>query len=267
MKGFVMNKLLFNIFILALFAASIVGCGTATTPTPTQTRPPQVVTVIVTATPPPATATMPLPTNTLTTTAAITPTVPITIATQVAVKPTAKPAATRTPTKKAVAATATALPIKFPAPVMMYPRWQPSDNTDQKDEVKFPSGAIVFKWKGQTGMSGDECYLVTLNFTPVNQNGSTAQDSFLYGCNGSTQIDSVDGAESPNFVLYQPTHEGPNYGSLLMAAQGSGGSEFWVDWSVTVVKNLGDCADKYHCKTVPVSPQGKSRFLMRGGQS
>ena len=148
----------------------------------------------------------------------------------------------------------------------MYPRWQPPDNTDQKDEVKFPSGAMVFKWKGQTGMSGDECYLVILSFTAVNQGGNAAQDSFLWGCNGSTEIDSQDGAEKPNFVLFQPSHEGPNYGSLLDAARSaSGASEFWVDWSVTIVKNLGDCVDKYHCKTAPISPQAKTRFLVRGG--
>jgi hypothetical protein len=186
-------------------------------------------------------------------------TTPVAVATPVVPNPTTaaiKPAATKKPTVPAVTPTATALPLKFAAPVLIEPLW----NDDRKDERKYPSGALTFKWRGQTGMSGDECYLLTVTFSAWNPPGpAPKQDSFLWGCNGKTTINSLDGSADPPFTLYRPTFGGPNYTSLLIDA-----SEIRVDWTVTLVKNLGQCVDDFHCKTVPLSPPGMGHFLLRG---
>ncbi len=253
-----MNKKIALLLVLGLLAAFVVGCGTATTPTPPPTQPPpQVITVVITATLPPPTATSAAPTVTPMPTLPLTPTV--TTPTQVAVKPTTapRPAATRTPTKPAVAPTATALPMRFGAPSLTRPIW----TDDQKDEAKFPGGAIILDWKSVGGLGGDECYHVQIQTEPVSTGTSigVASDYWVTLCG-----DQTGAGASVKFTLESPNRIGsaPNYGSILLNTD-----QMWANWSVTVVKNLGDCdpSYKYHCKTAPLSPPGRGRFLFKGG--
>jgi hypothetical protein len=246
------------LIVMGLLAAFVAGCSTTTTPTPMPTQPPQISSVVITETPQPPTATAaaptvtPLPTLPLPSTV-ITATPPQAVA-KVA---TPRPAATRTPTKRAVAPSATKVPMKFGAPILLEPIW----TDDRHDERKQPSGALTFKWKGQTGMAGDECYLVTVTFSAWDPSAgaSTRQDSFLWGCNGKTTISSQDGSEDPPLTLYQPNRGGPTYASLLIDV-----ADIRVTWTVTIVKNLGQCTDDFHCKTVPISPPGSAYFILRG---
>ena len=249
-----MNSKIKTLFAFGLFATFIAGCGTATTPTPTAT-PTRANTAQATATLPPPTATvMPSPSLPLTPTLnlAITPT------TQVVAKPTtAARAATRTPTQSRATPTATKVALTFGTPLPMEPIW----TDDRHDERKQPSGALTFKWKGQTGMAGDECYLVTVTFSGWDPSTGPAprQDSFLWGCNGETSIHPLDGSADPPLTLYQPNHGSPTYAPLLID-----GANIRVSWTVTLVKNLGQCVDRFHCKTVPISPPGAAYFLLRG---
>jgi hypothetical protein len=246
------------IIAIGLLAAFVAGCGGTTTLTPTPTQPRQISSVVITETPQPPTATAaaptvtPLPTLPLTSTV-ITATPPQAVA-KVA---TPRPAATRTPTKRAVAPSATKMPLKFGTPILLEPIW----TDDRHDERKQPAGALTFKWKGQTGMAGDECYLVPVTFSAWDPSAgaSPRQDSFLWGCNGKTTITSQDGSEDPPLTLYQPNRGGPTYASLLIDV-----ADIRVTWTVTIVKNLGQCTDDFHCKTVPISPPGSAYFILRG---
>lgn len=247
-----------QLFLFSLLVFLLIGCGTATTPTPLPTQPPQVITVIITATPPPPTATSPAPTVTPMSTLPLTATVAVATPTQAAVKPTvARPAATRTPTRPAIPPTMTALPMKFGAPSLNRPVW----TENQKDEAKFPSGAIILDWKSVGGLGGDECYLIRISTEPVNPGPGigVASDYWLTLCGDQTAAGA-----SVKFILESPNRPGnaPNYGSILLNT-----NEMWANWSVTVVKNLGDCdpSYRYHCKTAPISPPGQGRFLFKGG--
>ena len=245
--------------LVALLAWSIVGCGTATTPTPLPTQAAQVITVIITATPPPPTATSAAPTVTPMPTLPLTSTVSATTpTTQAAVKPTTVArAATRTPTKPAVAHTATPLPMIFGSPSLTRPIW----TENQKDEAKFPSGAIILDWQSIGGLGGDECYLVQVATEPVNPGPGigVSSDYWVALCGDQTATGT-----SVKFTLESPNRigAGPNYGSILLNT-----NEMWANWSVTVVKNLGQCdaSYQYHCKWAPISPPGKGRFLFKGG--
>lgn len=245
------------IFTLTLIAAFVISCGSAPTPTPAPTQPPLVITVIITPTPLPATATPSQPTLTPIPTVAVTTTLPTAVpATKPAVAVATKPPVVRTPTKPAVAPTATALPLKFAAPGLIEPLWQPPWNEGQKDEVKFPGSAMVFKWRATGGLGSDECYLLSLTSEPINANLPPRSDNFLTNCGDQTQRDFP-----VSFVLYQPNKGSPNYTSLMMEA-----SEMWVSWTITAVKNQGQCADQFHCKSAPLSPASlRGRFLFKGG--
>lgn len=253
-----MKKQSVLILTLALVALFVVSCGSAPTPTPAPTQPPLVITVVITPTPLPATATPSQPTLTPIPTVAVTTTLPTAVPPTKAAVVATKPPVVRTATKPAVAPTATALPLKFAAPQPFQPLWQPPWNDTQKDEVKFPGSAMVFRWKPVGGLGGEDCYLLSLTAEPINANVPARSDSFLNGCGDQTAVDAQNGY---GFTLYQPGKGSPNYSSLLMDA-----SEMWVSWSVTVVKNLGQCSDAYHCKTAPLSPASyRGKFLFKGG--
>ncbi|MCI0475678.1 MAG: hypothetical protein L0Y55_05480 [Anaerolineales bacterium] len=255
-----MNHKITRLIVLGLFAAFVVGCGTATTPTPLPTQPAQVITVIITATPPPPTATSVAPTVTPMPTLPLTSTVVAATPTQAVAKATTapRPAATRTATKPGVAPTATALPLKFGSPRLTRPIW----TENQKDEAKFPGGAIILDWQSIGGLGSDECYLVRITTEPVNPApgiDSNRSDYWVDKCG-----DQTGAGASVKFTLEPPRLVGaaPNYGSILLNT-----NEMWATWTVTVVKNLGDCdpSYKYHCKTAPISPPGQGRFLFKGG--
>lgn len=246
--------------VLALLATFIIGCGTATTPTPAATQPPLVITVIVTATLPPPTATSAAPTVTPMATLPLTSTTVTATPTQAIAKAATatRPPATRTPTRPAVTPTATALPMKFGAPSLNRPVW----TENQKDEAKFPGGAIILDWQSVGGLGGDECYLVQIATEPVNPGPGiegSRSDYWVTHCGDQT----ATGA-SVKFTIESPNRIGsaPNYGSILLNTD-----QMWANWSVTVVKNLGQCdpSYSYHCKTAPISPPGKNRFLFKGG--
>lgn len=249
-----MNKSIRFVFIIGIVAFTLIGCGTAPTPTPAATQPPIQITVVVTAVPPPVTATpppQPSPSATLVvaTTAPVTPTVAVP-PTRVAVINTPRPAATRTPTKPAVAPTNTALPIKYAAPKLIGPKW--NDDTGKGDERHFPADALIFQWESITGLGSDECYLVTVSFEPG------ARDGFLTGCGNSFTKEVPRNAAE--FKLNRPFEAGPNYGGLNSGNVG----EFWAYWWVTVVKNNGTGANGKPL-TVPLSPDSaKFKFLMKG---
>lgn len=253
-----MNHKILSILLLALIALFVISCGTSPTPTPLPTQPPQVITVVITATPPPATSTPPQPSITPIPTVAITATVaaPTKAAVATAVSSSARPAPTRTPTRPAVSPTPSALPIKFGAPFLNRPVW----TDDQKDEVKFPGGAIVFDWQSVGGLGGDECYLLQVNTEPVNPGPGigVAADYWLVYCG-----DQTPKGYSVKFVLESPNRVGPQptYSSLLLQT-----SQMWAHWSVSVVKNLGQCDPNYayHCKYAPISPSSKAYFLFKG---
>ncbi|MBM3127686.1 MAG: hypothetical protein FJ009_03525 [Chloroflexi bacterium] len=256
-----MNHKFTHLIIVGLLATLVIGCGTATTPSPAPTQPPQVITVIITATPPPPTATSVAPTVTPMPTLPLTSTVAaVTTPTQAVAKATTAPraAATRTATKPGVAPTATALPLKFGAPALNRPVWTET----QKDEAKFPGGAIILDWKSVGGLGGEECYLIRITTEPVNPApgiDSNRSDYWIDKCG-----DQTGAGASVKFTLEPPRLVGaaPNYGSILLNT-----NEMWATWTVTVVKNLGDCdpSYRYHCKTAPISPPGQGRFLFKGG--
>ncbi len=242
-----MTRKIMTLSAFALIALIIVGCGSSTTPTPAPTQVPQVVTVVITTTPAP-TATLPPPT--LAPTVVITPTtvaVTGTVAKPIAAG-TPKPAATKKPTVVAVVPTATALPLKFGAPSLIEP-------ISEKDERRFPGQALVFKWNQVGSLQANECYLLSVVVEPINPGPSSRSDAFMMNC-GDQPVQS--GLTS--FTLNQPNQPGPNYSALL-----PDGSDFWVNWTITVVKNTNVCVDKFHCKTLPISPaSNKVRFLLRG---
>ena len=254
-----MNRKLYALIVLGLLATFVVGCGTATTPTPLPTQPPQVITVVITATLPPPTATSAAPTVTPMPTLPLTSTVSAATPTTQAVAKVAtpRPAASRTPTKPAVTHTATALPMKFGAPSLTRPIW----TDDQKDEAKFPSGAIILDWKSVGGLGGDECYVVQVATEPVNPGAGigAASDYWVALCG-----DQTPAATSIKFTLESPNRIGsaPNYGSILLNTD-----QMWATWTITVVKNQGQCDPSYqfHCKWAPISPPGRGRFLFKGG--
>lgn len=131
---------------------------------------------------------------------------------------------------------------------------------DQKDEVKFPGGAMVFDWQSVGGLGGDECYLLQVNTEPVNPGPGigTAADYWLVNCG-----DQTPKGYSVKFVLESPNRVGPqpSYSSLLLQT-----SQMWAHWSISVVKNLGQCDPgyAYHCKYAPISPSSKAYFLFKG---
>lgn len=246
------------LFVLAILAVSTVGCGSATPTSVVPTPSPVQVTVVVTATPPPPTATSeapsitPLPTEGVTETvpAAVTPLKPTTAA------GTPKPAATKKPAPPATTVTPSPLPLTLPAPVLNRPLWTDS----QKDEVKFPGGAIVFDWQSVGALGQDECYLVQVRTEPVNPGPGigTGSDFWVTKCGDQTQS-----GYSVKFTLESPNRPGiaPSYSSVLLST-----SQMWAHWSITVVKNLGQCDPSYqfHCKTVPLSPSSNAYFLFKG---
>jgi hypothetical protein len=243
--------------LLALgFSVLIVGCGTAPTPTPPPTVPPIVITVIITATLPPETATSAAPTITRLPTLATTETAP---APTKAAAATSVPRATATLRPPTVAATATTspIPIKFGAPTLNRPLW----TENQKDEVKFPGGAIILDWQSVGGLGGDECYLVQITTEPTNPAAAvgTKSDYWITNCGDQTQH-----GFSVKMTLESPNRIGPlpNYASLLLDT-----NEMWANWSITVVKNLGQCEASYvyHCKWAPIGHPGRGRFLFKGG--
>lgn len=254
-----MSFKMIRLILLSLLTVLLIGCGSATAPTPLPTQPPLVITVIVTATPLPPTATSAAPTVTPMPTLPLTTTVTTVTPTQAVAKATTAPrlAATRTPTRPAVQPTATALPIKFAAPSLNRPIWTET----RKDEAKFPGGAIIFDWKSVGGLNGDECYLIRVTTEPVNPGSGigTKSDYWVVGCG-----DQTPAGASVKFVLESPNRPGnaPNYSSILLDA-----SEMWANWSVTVVKKVGECEPDYayHCKTASISPPGQGRFLFKGG--
>jgi hypothetical protein len=254
-----MNKKTYMLIVLAVLVTSVVGCGTATTPTLAPSQPPQVITVIITATPPPATATSSAPTVTPMPTLPLTSTVAAATPTQAVAKATTAPRTpTRTPTKPGVPPTATALPIRFGAPNLTRPIW--TDN--HKDQATFPGGAIVLDWQSVGGLGGDECYLVQITTEPVNPGpgiDSNRSDYWLVWCGDQTAT-----GVSVKFTLESPNRVGaaPNYSSITLNTD-----QMWANWSVTVVKNQGQCdaSYQYHCKWAPISPPGKGRFLFKGG--
>jgi len=249
-----MNQKSLLLIAIGLLAAWIIGCGTAATPTPAPTPSPVVVTVVITATPLPPTATPPLPTITPIPTVPLTVTAPTTTTT-VAVRPTNTPGApratpTRRPTGVTATVTATPFPLKYGAPALLEPLWTDT----QKDERKFPSQTLDLKWKSLGVAGGDECYLVQVTFEATNPGPGPKSDSFLHCDDLETRADYP-----VMFRLNRPRDAGPNYAALLVDT-----AEMWVNWSVMVVRNLGQCVDKYHCKTAPLGPAGKGRFLLKG---
>jgi len=250
--------LMISVALLALVMT--VACGTAPTPTPAPTQPPIIQTVIITATPAPVTATPvpPPPTAVIATVAVITPTVaPVAVTTaptKAAVVNTPRPAATRTPTKPAATATATPFPIKFGAPVLNSPIWTDS----QKDQVVARGGAIVLDWKSLGGLGGDECYRVEIRTEPINPGpGVTAKgDYWVMKCGDQTAQNT-----SIKFTIDSPIRGGryPDSGSYASIEPDG---EMWAYWTLTVVKNLGSCdaGNQFHCKTAPISGQGKGYF-------
>ncbi|MBI5032649.1 MAG: hypothetical protein HZB51_19170 [Chloroflexi bacterium] len=244
-------KILFALTLL-LVAVLVVGCGSSPTVTPAATATSQVVTVVITATPPPPTATSaqptltPIPTVGLT----LTPTV-ATLAAPTKAAVATRPPATRTPTKVATPPTATALPIKYGAPTINKPIWSDSE----KDEVKFDGSAIVFDWQSLGGLQGDECYLLQVRTEAVNGGVAPRSDYWLVKCGDQTPI-----GFSIKFTLESPKRGSPNYDSIK-----TGSDQMWAHWSVTVVKNLGQCdASKLKCKYAPLSPTSTNYFLFKG---
>lgn len=249
--------------LIAIIVTSVIGCGTAApTPAPLPTQPPVQVTVIITATPPPPTATSPaapitpLPTLPLTTTLpGNTPVTQPTSGATTATKPAA--VATKKPTVAAVTTppSPTALPVKFGAPGLNRPIW--TDN--EKDEVQYYGGAIVFDWKSVGGLGMDECYLVQVRTEAVNPGPAPQSDYWLTNCGDQTQT-----GYSVKFTLESPNRVGtvPNYSSIIM----QNASQMWAHWAITVVKNLGQCDSAYsfHCKWAPISPTSTNYFLFKG---
>ncbi len=251
-----MSRRFFLISVALIVLVLTVACGTAPTPTPAPTQPPIIQTVIITATPAPVTATPipPAPTAVIPTVAVITPTVVVvstTAPTKAAVVATPRPAATRTPTKPAVVPTATPFPLKFGAPILNTPIWTDS----QKDQVVAMGGAIVLDWKSLGGLEGDECYRIDIRTEPINPGPGVAAkgDYWVVKCGDQTPVNT-----SVKFTIESPNRVGAlsNYGSI----QPDG--EVWAYWTLTVVKNLGSCEASYpfHCKTAPISGQGKGYF-------
>jgi len=248
-----------RLVILALLVAFLVSCGTATAPTPLPTQPPLVITLIVTATPPPPTATSSAPTVTPMPTLPLPGTLPAMTPTPTVARVTStpRPAATRTPTRPAVSPTPTALPLRFGAPTLNRPLWTET----QKDEAKFPGGAIIFEWKSVGALGNDECYHIRLTTEPVNPGPGIGvkSDYWVVRCG-----DQTPAGASVRFTLESPNRRGqaPHYGSVLLDT-----NEMWATWVLTVVKNLGECDPgyTYHCKTAPISPPAQGRFVFKGG--
>ncbi len=241
-----------------ILVISVVGCSASATPTkPAPTAAPQVITVVITPTALPPTAT-PLPaTITPIPTIAVTPTVQV--STPVALKATAAPVTPRaTATKKPVTTTvpvtptATVLPVKYTAPSPI----EPIFNDNRKDERHFPGDALTFKWASLGGLNGDECYSLRVDFVPATGPAVARGDTFLTNCGDQTAKDYPVG-----FTLNKPTSVGPNYSALLPES-----SEIWVNWTVTVVRDLGAKAGETKHATAPVSPtSAKVQFLLKGG--
>ncbi len=249
-----MSRNLICLLALGMLAMLVIGCGTTPTPAPPATQPPQIITVIITTTPPPPTATSPLPTNTPVLTPATVES-PTTVAVKPTVVGTPRPVATKKPTVPAITPTPSPLPLKYGAPGLIRPIW--TDN--QKDEAKYPGGAIEFIWKAVGGLGQDECYLLQVNTVPTTAGAGSAKGDYWVICEPNERR-----ADYPvRFVLESPNRGGtqPSYASILPD------TEVWAHWSITVVKNLGQCDPgyKYHCKTAPLSPAGKGMFLFKGG--
>ena len=247
-----------SLLVCALFVLIAgVGCGTSPTPAPTKaaaTEAPRVITVVITQTPLPPTATPAQPTITLIPTLALTASVPVATpvvkATTASTPSTPRPAATRTPTKAAVVATAapTAVPVKFGAPTLSSPIFDLGKGV--KDERHFPSDALVFRWTSVGALGTDECYLVAVEFSPG------TGDKFIARCGDQTPAQAA-----VQFTLNQPNRASPNYSSLLPWPV----SDTTVSWTVTVVKNLGLQADKVHSNTAPLSPaSSQAQFPLKG---
>jgi hypothetical protein len=250
--------------LIALIVLLAVGCGPSPTRTPAVTLPPQVITVIVTAVPPPATETPPPPTpgGLPSPTVGVSAPVSITTATAAATKPpvvAVKPTATKKPAVAAATATATALPLRFAAPSLLRPNW----TDDQKDERKIDVDSLQFAWRPVDGMVPGECFLLTLTSQSTNPapGAATKSDNFLVRCADQPRTDDEVKFGEVRFTLFSPKIGGPNYTSIELDT-----NEMWVDWTITVVKNLGQCeaGNMYHCKTQPLSPAGKGRFLFKG---
>ena len=250
------NKL-FLLSIAAIIALLIIGCGTSPTPTPAASPTSQVITVVITATQPPPTATPAQPTMTSIPTVALTVTTPVTtpvVIAQATKAPvtTPKPAATKAPTKIVATTTATALPMKFGTPTLTSPIWS------NKDERRFEADDLIFRWRPVGGLQGDECYLLNVSSEAVNPGPGigTGADYFVVNCgNGSGPTD-----RDVQFTLFSPKRGGPSYASIELH------TDMWVHWSITVVKNLGQCdaANSYHCKSAPISPTQTDYFRFIG---
>ena len=259
-----MKDKIITLTIGALIVLFIVGCGASPTPTPAPTQPPQIITVVVTATPLPVTQTPPLPTWTPTLAVTTTATATSTGAPQPTKAAVAtKPAATSKPA--AATLTATALPLKYGAPTLIRPLFEPPANTGQKDEVRFDSDDIDFRWRPIDGLGGDECYLLKLTSqatNPVAVPGSHS-DSFVVRCGSQPRTDDEIRLGEVRFTLNSPRKGlGPSYDSIKLGTA----NEMWVFWTITVVKNLGQCpADNpYRCKTAPLSPPSETgKFLFK----
>jgi hypothetical protein len=254
-------KILAFVFIASIVLLAV-GCGPTPTRTPAVTQAPQIITVIVTAEPPPATETPAQIAPTPQLSAAITLSAPVTIttATTPAIKApvvAAKPTATKKPVVAAATATATAMPLKFAAPSLLRPNWTDS----QKDERK-NTDSVEFVWRPTDGMAPGECYLLTVtseSTNPVPVLG-TKSDYFLVRCADQPRTDDEIKFGEVRFTLYSPKIGCPNYTSVMLDT-----NEMWINWSITVVKNLGQCdaGNSYHCKTQALSPPGKARFLFK----
>jgi hypothetical protein len=143
--------------------------------------------------------------------------------------------------------------MKFGAPNINKPIWI---DGGQRDEVVFDGGAIIFDWQSVGGLAGDECYLIQVRTESVNPGPASRSDYWMVNCGDQTPI-----GISVKFTLESPNRGSPNYGSIK-----NGSDQMWAYWSVTVVKNLGQCdaASKFKCKYAPISPSGTNHFLFKG---
>ena len=224
-----------NLILVAILFL-IAGCASTPTPVPTVTAP----TTIPTEIPQPTQA----PTNT-----ALPPT-PTTAPTMTPLPPTntplpTTPAPTATNTRVPVTRqptalpTATAIALKFDAPVLLEPH--------QGDTRVLKRDAFVFKWEPVGDLAENECYQLTLRVVHLaDPNRNYAEQKYLV----ESSCNSAVGSGTVEFTV-NGRAPAPNYDGLVDEANGKAGGidsqEYLVQWNVQAVLNQdGDL--------IPLSP-------------
>jgi hypothetical protein len=154
-----------------------------------------------------------------------------------------------------VTPTPTAVALRYPVPVLIGPIY----GATRKDERHYPADAIIFEWKSEGPLQGDECYQINVTFNP---GGS---DSYIQ-CDPAQATQIAQGLPS-RFTLNSPRQGGLNYGSLLPTTSG----DTTVNWNVLVVRDdgpgtgpIGSNGTRH--KVTPLSPKSETaQFPLKGG--